>query len=89
MARKKSKNITDRDLELVTFYSALRNSIHNLGYHSKTIDVIFYDIKIEEGKASYYSDYSKNIKLCMDLCKLYCSIINSLDLKVNSLINLK
>lgn len=94
-ARKKQKKdpdlieITNRDLELVTFYGCLRNSIHNLGVHSKTIDISFYDVKIEKGKASYFSDHSDNVRLCNDLCKLYCKILNNLDLEFNSVIKSK
>lgn len=81
--------ITNRDLELVTFYGCLRNSIHNLGEHSKTIDISFYDVKIEKGKASYFSDHSDNVRLCIDLCKLYCKILNNLDLELNSVMKSK
>lgn len=80
------EQIEKTDRELIKFYAAQRNSIHNLGKHSKSLDISFYGVKVEAGKASYYENHSDNINLCLDLATLFIKVITILDIDHNILI---
>ena len=74
------------DLNLVKFYAAQRNSIHNLGIHSKSLNITLYDVEIKAGEASYFKNKSDNINLCLDLAKLFVKLITILDIDHNLLV---
>jgi hypothetical protein len=78
--------ISNDDRNLIKFYAAQRNSIHNLGKHSKSLDISFYGVKIEEGKASYYKDHSDNVNLCSDLINLFVKVVRILNVDLNLII---
>lgn len=72
--------IEKEDRDLIKFYATQRNAIHNLGKHSKSSNLCFYDVTIEAGKPSYYKDYNDNINLCLDLIVIFIKVITILEI---------
>lgn len=74
----------DRDRKVIEFYGARRNTIHNLGTHTrKTIQPITIDettIKLEHLRAAFTTDFNTLIDHCDELFHIYCEVMINLKL---------
>ncbi|MEN3979061.1 hypothetical protein [Acinetobacter sp. CWB-B33] len=78
--------IEQTDIDLVKFYAAQRNSIHNLGKHSKSLNISFYGVKINADEPSYFENKSDHINLCLDLAMIFIKVITILEIEHNILL---
>ena len=71
-----------RDREIIRLYRSQRNTIHNLGIHTKQsiapININGIDISLNEGHPFTPNDFNSNIYICDELIEIYRAIINNL-----------
>lgn len=72
------KPLNKREKAFISFYQAQRNSVHNLGIHSKSKSEVYYNVEIEQGKPSYFNNMNDNIEMSLDLLSIYIKIFNVL-----------
>lgn len=71
----------NRDKELVSFFGARRNTVHNAGVHRNNTRTISHNgasYALEEGKPFHSESYPQSIEMVGELADIYVNIVRSL-----------